>query len=98
MRHALLLDDDPKFLLAVQKLLPPNTEWLATADLSRAQELISTQCFDVIIVRRKNKTTVGNLLAGNFARSEKTTTPHKAIMVLPRWRWKKELKKMLPSA
>jgi hypothetical protein len=95
MQHALLLDDDAKFLLAAQKLLPSGTEWLATADLSRAQELISTRCFDVIIVRRKNKKIIENLLAEHFAQLDKETVPLKSIVVLSRISWKWDLKKIL---
>jgi hypothetical protein len=97
MPQALLLDDDPEFLLAVQRMLPQHTNWLATGDLSRASELLSTISFDLVITRAKNKILVENLIARHFSRSSQQTMPLNAIVVLPRFFWRWRMKRIVKS-
>jgi hypothetical protein len=94
MLQALLLDDDPEFLLAVQKMLPQHTDWLATGDLSRASDLLSTIPFDLVIIREKNKLLVENLISHHFSHSTRQTLPLKTIVVLPRFFWRWQMKKI----
>lgn len=95
MAQALLLDDDPEFLLAVQRMLPQHTDWLATGDLSKASELLSTISFDLVITREKNKQLVENLIARHFSQSTRQTLPLKAIVVLPRFFWRCRMRRLV---
>jgi len=95
MPQALLLDDEPEFLLAVQRTLPQHTNWLATGDLSRASELLSTISFDLVIIRKKNKLLVENLIARHFSQSVRQPLPLKAIVVLPRFFWQCRMRRLV---
>jgi hypothetical protein len=97
MPQALLLDDDPEFVLAVQRMLPQHTNWLATGDLSRASDLLSTIPFDFVIVREKNKVLAENLIAQHFSHSTKHTIPLQTIVVLPRFFWHWRMKNLVKS-
>jgi len=95
MRRALLLDDDPSFIISAQKFFPKDTEWLATMDLDKAEKLVDLMAFDVIIARKKNETALRNLI---YRRIQKIDTendnPYKKLVVLPRILWKKSLKRI----
>jgi|GEM_PF-1678872 len=98
MPRALLLDDDPRFIISAQKLFPQDTEWLATMDLVKADELVNLLDFDVIFVRKKNEKMLCDLLElGMKHMSPSQESHYKRLVVLPRMLWKKEMKSIYRS-
>ena len=95
MNRALLLDNDPKFIIAAQKLFPNDTEWLATMDISKAEELADLMQFDVIIVRKQNEKMLQQFVHNNVLKLVPNgQKPLKKLVVLPQFFWRHFLKRM----
>ena len=95
MNRALLLDSDPSFIISAQKLFPEDTEWLATMNIEKAEELVDIFTFDLIIVRRKNEQILKELIKKHFEDFKPfEQNPFKKVVVLPRLWWKGYLKRL----
>jgi len=95
VNRALLLDNDPSFIISAQKLFPEDTEWLATMNIEKAEELVDIFSFDLIIVRRKNHQFLNELIKKHFEDFKPLEqNPFKQIVVLPRLWWKGYLKRL----
>ena len=90
IKRALFLDDDPAFVVSAQKLLPRDTEWLATKELSKAEELVDLMAFDVIIVRKRNESILHDLIQNHIY--SKANHLFKKLIILPRILWRRKLK------
>jgi hypothetical protein len=92
-RALLLLDDDPNFIISAQKLFPKYTEWFATGDLDKVNELFYVLSFDVIVVRKKNEKTLRELIQRHSTtRRFQGQNPFKSLVVLPKVFWRKKLR------
>jgi len=95
MKRALLLDSDPSFIISAQKLFPEDTEWLATMNIEKAEELVDIFTFDLIIVRRKNEQILKELIKKHFESFKPLEqNPFKKVVVLPRFLWKRCLRRL----
>jgi hypothetical protein len=95
MNRVLLLDEDPRFIISVQKLFPNGTEWLATTDVIKASELVQHQAFDVIFVRKENEKVLQNLVQTySMSHSPHDYKPLKKLIILPKYFWKRCIKRM----
>lgn len=95
MPRALLLDDDPRFIIAAQKLFPKDTEWLATVDLAKADALVNLLVFDVIFVRKRNEGLLRELVSGQLLSSTNVQyKPLRQLIVLPRVFWRHRIKRV----
>jgi len=95
VKRALLLDNDPVFIISAQKLFPKDTEWLATMNIEKAEELVDIFSFDLIIVRRKNEQILKELIKKHFEDFKPLEqNPFKQIVVLPRLWWKGYLRRL----
>jgi hypothetical protein len=95
MIQVLILDEDPRFLISVQKVLPSDSEWLATGEVKKAGELMGNIKFDYIIVRKKNEGMLYDLIKENNKRAPENHRVHKKIIVLPKVGWRRELRHRL---
>jgi len=95
MSRALLLDNNPKFIIAAQKLFPQDTEWLATSDISKAEELSDLMQFDVIIVRKRNEKILQEFVYKNVQKLvPNVQKPLKKLVVLPQFFWRYTIRRV----
>lgn len=96
MRRILIIDDDVDFIIKVQKLMPQNTEWLASVNVWHIKELVQQQRFDYIVARKKFKPLLSDLV-GTVIKNEHQEYHHPfhKIIVLPDILWKIRLRNAL---
>ena len=96
MSRVLIIDDNVNFILKVQKLLPIDSEWIASVDSDRIQNLLQKQTFDFLL-SRKNNTDILKKLLGSAVENQSIMSdfPFKKIIVLPNVLWRGRLRQAL---
>jgi len=96
MIRVLFLDDDAKFILKAQKLLPQDSEWLATRDVDKAKELCGNLKFDLIVVRKRNRDMLIDLLSKMIEMPyQNKVMPFGRLVILPQLCWWWYLRKII---
>jgi len=96
MFRILIIDDNVKFILKVQKMLPSGSEWIASVDNDRIQTLLQEQSFDLVLSRKNNSMIIKKLL-GSAVENKNGAFDHpfKKIIVLPDVLWRGRLRHAL---
>jgi hypothetical protein len=96
MFKLLLIENDVKFVVKLQKIFPRDTEWVTSIKPETVRELLNQHHFDYIIARKKNEQTLENCLFGaTNAQQNEELKLIKKIVLLPHFAWRRYLKKQM---